>query len=36
MEIKIMKFQINSVTNFVVVKQVILRITNGFFDSSLK
>jgi hypothetical protein len=35
-ETKIMKFQINYVTNFVAAEQVVLRIRNKFFDSGLK
>jgi hypothetical protein len=34
--IKIMEFEMNSVTNFVTAKQVISRITNEFLDSSPK
>jgi hypothetical protein len=34
--IKIMEFQMNSITNFVAAKQIILGITNEFFDSSHK
>jgi hypothetical protein len=31
-----MEFEMNSITNFVAAKQVIDRIINEFFDSSLK
>jgi hypothetical protein len=33
---KIMEFQMNSVSNFVAAKQVIVGITNEFFDSRPK
>jgi hypothetical protein len=33
---KIMEFKMNSVTNSVAAKQVISKIINEFFDSSLK
>jgi hypothetical protein len=33
---KTMKFQMNSITNSMAAKQVIVRIINEFFDSSLK
>jgi hypothetical protein len=35
-EMKIMEFEMNSVTNFVAAKQVISGITNKFLDSSPK
>jgi hypothetical protein len=31
-----MEFEMNSITNFVTAKQVIVKIINKFFDSSLK
>jgi hypothetical protein len=35
-EMKPIKFQMNSITNFMAAKQVIVRIINEFFDSSPK
>jgi hypothetical protein len=35
-EIKTMEFEMNSVTNSMAAQQVILGITNEFFDSSPK
>jgi hypothetical protein len=35
-EMKIMEFEMNSLTNFVAAKQVISKITNEFLDSSHK
>jgi hypothetical protein len=33
---EIVEFQVNFIINYVAAKQVILRITNDFFDSSPK